>query len=54
MRITLIVVGKTDKKYILEGFGEYEKRLSHYCKFEVKVIPDIKNSKSMTASVQMQ
>ena len=54
MKITLIVVGKTDKKYILEGFAEYEKRLSHYCKFEVKVIPDIKNSKSMTASVQMQ
>lgn len=54
MKITLIVVGKTDKKYILEGVAEYEKRLSHYCKFEVKVIPDIKNSKSMSASVQMQ
>lgn len=54
MKITLIVVGKTDKKYILEGFSEYEKRLSHYCKFEVKVIPDIKNSKSMTPNVQMQ
>lgn len=54
MKITLIVVGKTDKKYMLEGVSEYEKRLSHYCKFEVKVIPDIKNSKSMSASVQMQ
>lgn len=54
MKITLIVVGKTDKKYILEGVSEYEKRLSHYCKFEVKVIPDIKNSKSMSSSVQMQ
>lgn len=54
MKITLIVVGKTDKKYILEGLSEYEKRLSHYCKFEVKVISDIKNSKSMSASVQMQ
>lgn len=54
MKITLIVVGKTDKKYIIEGMLEYEKRLSHYCKFEVKVIPDIKNSKSMPASVQMQ
>ncbi|HCT29812.1 MAG TPA: 23S rRNA (pseudouridine(1915)-N(3))-methyltransferase RlmH [Bacteroidales bacterium] len=54
MKITLIVIGKTDKKYIVEGISEYEKRLSHYCKFEIKVIPDIKNSKSMTESVQMQ
>jgi len=54
MKITLIVVGKTDKRYILEGFAEYEKRLTHYCKVEVKVIPDVKNSKSMSASVQMQ
>lgn len=54
MKITLIVVGKTDKKYILEGIAEYEKRLSHYCKVEVKIIPDVKNSKSMSASVQMQ
>jgi 23S rRNA (pseudouridine1915-N3)-methyltransferase len=54
MKITLIVVGKTDKKYILEGIAEYEKRLSHYCKFEFKVIPDVKNSKAMPANVQMQ
>jgi len=54
MKITLIVIGKTDKKYITEGVSEYEKRLLHYCKFEMKVIPDIKNSKSMSESVQMQ
>jgi len=54
MKITLIVVGKTDKKFILEGIAEYEKRLSHYCKFEVKVIPDVKNSKAMSSNVQMQ
>lgn len=54
MKITLIVIGKTDKKYITEGVSEYEKRLLHYCKFELKVIPDIKNSKSMSESVQMQ
>jgi len=54
MKITLILVGKTDKKYIAEGIDEYEKRLKHYCKFEVKVIPDIKNTKAMSAEVQMQ
>jgi 23S rRNA (pseudouridine1915-N3)-methyltransferase len=54
MKITLIVIGKTDKKFILEGISEYEKRLSHYCKFEIRVIPDIKNSKSMSPNIQMQ
>jgi len=54
MKITLILVGKTDKKYIIDGIAEYEKRLMHYCKFEVKVIPDIKNTKAMSAEVQMQ
>jgi 23S rRNA (pseudouridine1915-N3)-methyltransferase len=54
MKITLIVVGKTDKKHILEGIAEYEKRLLHYCKFEFKVLSDIKNSKTMPANVQMQ
>ncbi|NOU19189.1 MAG: 23S rRNA (pseudouridine(1915)-N(3))-methyltransferase RlmH [Bacteroidales bacterium] len=54
MKITLIVVGKIDKRYILDGFTEYEKRLSHYCKLDVKVIPDIKNSKAMTPAIQMQ
>lgn len=54
MKIALVVIGKTDKKYITEGISEYEKRLLHYCKFEMKVIPDIKNSKSMSESVQMQ
>lgn len=54
MKITLIVVGKTDKKFILEGIAEYEKRLVHYCKYELKVIPDIKNAKAMPNSVQMQ
>lgn len=54
MKITLVVVGKTDKKYYSEAIAEYEKRLSHYCHFEVKVIPDIKSAKSMTQQVQMQ
>jgi len=54
MKITLILVGKTDKNYIIDGIAEYEKRLMHYCKFEIKVIPDIKNTRAMTEDVQMQ
>ena len=42
MKIKLIVVGKTNAKYLLEGENEYENRLKHYTKFEETIIPDVK------------
>ena len=44
MKIKLIVVGKTNAKYLLEGEKEYEKRLKHYTKFEEIIIPDVKQA----------
>ena len=44
MKIKLIVVGKTNAKYLLEGEKEYEKRLKHYTKFEEIIITDVKQS----------
>ena len=44
MKIKLIVVGKTNAKYLLEGEKEYENRLRHYTKFEEIIIPDVKQS----------
>jgi len=52
MKITLLVIGKTDEQYITEGMNEYIKRLKHYINFEVEVIPDIKKSKSLSAENQ--
>jgi len=43
MKYTLIAVGKTVKKYLIEAENEYEKRLKHYTKFEEVVIPELKN-----------
>ena len=43
MKIKLIVVGKTQAKFLIIGEEEYSKRLFHYTKFEEIVIPDIKN-----------
>ena len=40
----LIVIGKTKSKFLLDGEGEYQKRLKHYCKFSELIIPDVKNS----------
>ena len=44
MKIKLIVVGKTNAKYLFEGEKEYEKRLKHYIKFEEIIIPDVKQA----------
>jgi len=47
MKITLLVIGKTDAAYLKEGLNEYLKRLKHYVNFEIVVIPDIKKAKNM-------
>jgi 23S rRNA (pseudouridine1915-N3)-methyltransferase len=52
MKILLIVVGKTDQQWLTEGITQYIDRLSHYSQFEMQVIPDIRNTRSMEAQVQ--
>ncbi|MCL3779776.1 23S rRNA (pseudouridine(1915)-N(3))-methyltransferase RlmH [Prolixibacteraceae bacterium JC049] len=54
MKITLLVIGKTDQKYLQEGIDIYTKRLKRYISFELKVIPDIKNSKNLSEGEQKQ
>lgn len=52
MKITLLVIGKTDASYISEGLEEYTKRLKHYVNFEIEVIPDIKKGKNLSVENQ--
>lgn len=52
MKITLLVIGKTDATYLSEGLNEYAKRLKHYVNFEIEVIPDIKKNKNLSAENQ--
>jgi len=47
MKITLLVIGKTDAAYLKEGLNEYLKRLKHYVNFEIVVIPNIKKAKNI-------
>ncbi|MDL2252426.1 23S rRNA (pseudouridine(1915)-N(3))-methyltransferase RlmH [Odoribacter sp. OttesenSCG-928-J03] len=54
MKICLLVIGKTDASYIREGIEEYEKRLRKYIPYEMKVLPDVKNSKSMSEPLQKE
>ena len=48
MKIKLIVVGKTNSKFLIEGENEYENRLNHYCNFEQLTISDIKNGNKLS------
>lgn len=52
MKITLLVVGKTEDKYLLEGMDKYLNRLKHYIGFNLVVIPELKNTKSLTEAQQ--
>lgn len=54
MKICLLVIGKTDAKYLNEGIAVYCKRLQHYIPFELCIIPDIKNTKSLTSEQQKE
>jgi len=52
MKITLLVIGKTDAAYLTHGINEYVKRLNHYINFEIEVIPDLKKSRNMSIEQQ--
>lgn len=52
MKIIFLVIGKTDETYLETGISKYIKRLEHYIPFEMKIIPDIKNRKSLTEDQQ--
>lgn len=54
MKITLLVVGKTTDTHIEKLIQEYQKRLVHYVPFALAVIPELKNTKSLTSQQQKQ
>lgn len=54
MKICLLVIGKTDEDYLQKGLGIFMKRIPHYILFEMKVIPDLKNSKNLSEEQQKE
>lgn len=54
MKICLLVIGKTDAAYIRAGIEEYEKRLTRYVPYEMKVLPDVRNAKNMPEALQKE
>ena len=54
MKIVLLVVGKTTESYFVQGIDEYSKRLAHYVPFELTVIPELRNTKSLSTDQQKE
>lgn len=54
MKTILVLVGKTQDKHFLAGINDYVDRISHYMPFELKVIPELRNTKNLTEDQQKQ
>lgn len=54
MKIKLLAIGKTDQPALNELIDNYQKRLKHYISFEIEIIPDIKNAKSLNQTQQKE
>lgn len=51
MRITICCVGKVKEKFYFQAIDEYSKRLSRYCKLEVKEVADEKTPDNASDTV---
>lgn len=54
MNIKLLTIGKTDNKALQTLIDDYTKRLSFYIKFDLDIIPDIKNVKNLSEKQQKE
>ena len=52
MKTVLLLVGKTVNKHFVEGIKDYTERIGHYMPFEIKVIPELKNTKALSEEQQ--
>lgn len=52
MTIELIVIGKTDSKEVAALVETYARRVNFYCRFAVTTIPDVRNTRHLTARQQ--
>ena len=54
MKITLLVVGKTTDPHFMAGINEYARRIRHYLPFDMEVIPELRNTKSLSEEQQKE
>lgn len=52
MKTELILVDKTNDKHFQAGIDDYCQRIGHYMPFSITVIPELKNTKSLSFQQQ--
>ena len=52
MKTILLLVGKTQNKNFQAGISDYSERITHYMPFEIKVIPELKNTRNLNEEQQ--
>lgn len=54
MKIKLLAIGKTDNLYLQQLIDDYSKRLGFYISFEMQIVQDLKNTKSISEIQQKE
>ena len=54
MKTTLLVVGRTVEQHFITAINDYIQRTRRYLSFEMEVIPELKNTKSLSFEVQKE
>lgn len=54
MKFVLLVVGKTVEKHYITAIADYVERTKHYTSFDMEVIPELKNTKSLSMEQQKE
>ena len=54
MKTTLLVVGKTVEAHYISAINDYTQRTKRYISFDMEVIPELKNTKSLSAEQQKE
>lgn len=54
MKFCLVVIGKTVEKHYIAAIQDYVERVQHYTAFDLEVIPELKNTKSLSKEQQKE
>ncbi|MBP6663650.1 MAG: 23S rRNA (pseudouridine(1915)-N(3))-methyltransferase RlmH [Paludibacter sp.] len=54
MKITLLMVGKSNHPQLIKLEEEYRNRLKHYTAFDVQIVPELKNAKNLSEQEQKE
>lgn len=54
MKATLLVVGRTVEQHYITAINDYLQRTRRYLSFDIEVIPELKNTKSLTNEQQKE